>query len=73
MTVLYIKTDDGREVEISRRSHLFVKQDGNEEVYWEWEKIPAAHDALNEILAMNDQVLNKVDALLPEIPKNAIK
>jgi hypothetical protein len=73
MAVLHIKTDDGREVEISRGSHIYARQDGQDQVYWEWEKIPGSHDALNEILAMNKEILQKVDKVLPEIPKNALK
>jgi len=73
MAILHIETDDGREVEIARGSHIYVKQNGDQDVYWEWEKIAAAHDALNDILAMNEQILKRVDAVLPEISKNAIK
>ena len=73
MASLHIKTDDGREVEISSGSHVYEKRDGTEEIFWAWDKIPVAHDALNNILAMNEQILQKVDEVLPHLPKNAIK
>jgi len=35
MAILEIETDDGRKVEISRGSDIYVKQNGDEELYWE--------------------------------------
>jgi hypothetical protein len=42
-------------------------------VYWEWEKIPALHDALNDMLSQAEENLERIKRLLPDIPKSDIK
>ena len=76
MAELTIKTDDGRKMEIVQGSHLYVKEFGEDEmegVYWEWQKIPSSHPVLKEILQQGDKMMNKVEEMMPELRKNALK
>ena len=70
--LLFENKQDGR-FEIQAGSHLFLKEGDAEGIYWEWQKIPAAHVALREMLSEAEENLNRIKRLLPDLPKNEIK
>lgn len=76
MAELKVRTDDGRKMEIVEGSHLYVKELGEDEmegVYWEWQKIPSSHEVLKEVLEQGTRMMNRVEEIMPELRKNALK
>jgi hypothetical protein len=57
---IIVKTDDGRELQIARGSHLFLKDAAGKETYLEWQEVPAIQPLLNEVLAKGEELLNHV-------------
>ena len=55
-----VKTDDGRELQVAKGSHLFLKDILGEKKYLEWQEVQAIHPLLNEVLAKGEELLNHV-------------
>jgi hypothetical protein len=70
---LIYEDKDGSRLEIQAGSHVFVKQDEEEGTYWEWQKIPALHEALQQMFSQAEENLNQISSLLSDLPKNEIK
>jgi hypothetical protein len=73
MPNLTIKTEDGRELQISRGSFIFLR-DEEGEVNWEWEHLlPEIGQELEGILDRSEAIVNEVKSLLPNIPMGRLK
>jgi hypothetical protein len=73
MPNLTIKTQDDRELQISRGSFIFLR-DEEGEVNWEWEQLlPEIRQELEGILDRSEAMITDVKSLLPNIPMGRLK
>jgi hypothetical protein len=73
MPHLVIRSEDGRELQISPRNYVFFR-DEEGEVNWEWEYLPAEiRSAIQKLVGRADGMLDEVKDLLPDVPMGRIK
>jgi hypothetical protein len=68
-----VKTDDGRELQIAKGSHFFLKDASSEETYLEWQEIQSIQPLLNEALANGEELLNRVAEIIEAQPYLFVK
>ena len=73
MSTITVKADDGRKLEISKGSHVYLKNGKGENIYWEWEAIPTIQAELNKILTMSEDMLEQVGKLISAHPNLAVR
>jgi hypothetical protein len=64
---LYIRTADGRELEILSGTYVYLRDAEVNGIYWLWQKIPVLHDDLNRIIDTAVQSIDQVKGRLGEI------
>jgi hypothetical protein len=68
-----LKTDDGRQLQIVKGSHVFLKDALSEETYLEWQENQAIQPLLNEVLAKGEELLNHVAETIEAHPYLFVK
>lgn len=63
-----VKTDDGRELQIAKGSHFFLKDAPSEETYLDWQEIQGIQPLLNEVLAKGEELLKQVAEIIEAHP-----
>lgn len=72
MPNLIVRTRDGRELQISDRNFVFLK-DQEGEVNWEWEYLDNMQSDIETILERSEAMVDEVKQLLPDIPMGRLK
>jgi len=72
MPDLMIKTEDGRELQITRNNFIFLR-DKEGEVNWEWQYIDVIHPQIEDILKRSEKLVDEVKSLLPDKPMGRLK
>jgi hypothetical protein len=55
-----VKTDDEKELQIIKGSHLFLKDAPGEETYLQWQEIQGIQPLLNQVLSKGEELLKQV-------------
>ena len=72
MPHLVVGGEDGRQLQISNRNFVFLR-DKEGEVNWEWEYVSEEiRSALQEVLRRAEEMLDEVKDLLPDMPVGKI-
>ena len=72
MPHLVVRGEDGRQLQISNRNFVFLR-DKEGEVNWEWEYLSEEiRSALQEVLRRAEEMLDEVKDLLPDMPVGKI-
>jgi hypothetical protein len=64
---IYIRTKDGREMEVLTGSYLYLKKNDSSGIYWEWPKITALQDEIQQFVETAEGYVEKVKSRLGEV------
>jgi len=68
---LYIRTQDGKEVELLSGTYLYIRNAEINGVYWEWHKIPFLQAGIEKMIADAERFVEQIIIRLGEVDKDA--
>ena len=66
---IYIRTKDGREVEILSESYIYLRDLEVNGTYWEWHKISSMHDEIKQIIQSTEESIDHIIMGLSKVAK----
>jgi len=66
---IYIRTKDGREVEILSESYIYLRDLEVNGTYWEWHKISSMHAEIKQIIQSTEESIDQIIMALSKVAK----
>ncbi len=71
MFKIEIKTDDGRELKISKENFIYFKFADGTDTFWEWEHVAGRTEDFDPLFSQAQRLIDEAQARLPDIPMSA--